>query len=496
MATSERPLFTKKQVLVIYAGLMTATFLSALDGTVVNTALVTITKEFREPEKYTWVGVSYLLLSTTTAPLFAKLSDVYGRRRFVILAIMSFVVGSLLCGHAATMNQLVLFRGLQGIGGGGINALSMLVIADIIPPRDRGRYMGAFMSMYAVASVAGPLIGGFLTEGPGWRWAFYVNIPIGLIALAMCTFSLRMPKMTKHTDLDLFGSTLLTAMVGSLILAIEAPNLHWSNATANAIYVIDVMLLGVFIWWEKRTPGPIVPLHLFRNKVLLVVLPVVTFGGCILAAVSVFMPRFLQLVTDVTPTNSGLLMSPMMGSITITGIIIGRRTAITGKYRRYPIRGMAISIIGTLTISQIADSTLGVTCAIVGMAMLGVSIGSTIPVSSIAAQNAVEHTDIGAASSIVLLFRSIGNTVALAIFGTLYNNRFASEVRGVDPQFIRNPAKAEPAVRKVIDDATTNSVSYIFLIAVGMSVAGFLFALFLEERELRTDFEGAVPVEH
>ena len=490
-------MYTKRQIWLVYTGLMMAMFLSALDGTAVNTALVTIVTELEGARAYTWVGTAYLLTSTTFTPLFGKLSDVFGRRRLTLAAIVVFMVGSVLCGLASSMTQLVVFRGVQGIGGGGINAMAFLVIADMISPRERGRYMGAFMSMFAVASVAGPLVGGFFTESIGWRWIFHVNIPLGALALGMCMYSLRMPRVTRHASIDLLGSSLLTGAVTLVILVVawSSTEFGWLSAATGAMILAAAAMLAAFAWWEPRAKSPIVPMRLFANRIIVVILPLVAIAGGIIATVSAFMPLFLQSVTGVSPTNSGLIMAPMMGGITVSGILIGRRTAVTGRYRRYPIVGMALAVAGMATVVFIEDTGLGLAAAIVGMTVLGVSIGATMPVSSLAAQNAVDVNDLGAASSMVILFRSVGSTLALAAFGSLYNSRITDSLDG-DPRLLalRENARGirdlpEPD-RTTLLDAVTGSVSFVFAVALVLTVAGFALSFFLEEKELRT----AVPM--
>jgi len=495
------PVYTRRQIWLVYSGLMMAMFLSALDGTALGTALVTIVTELEGARAYTWIGTAYLLTSTTCTPLFAKLSDIYGRRLLTLSAIGIFIVGSVLCGLAGTMTQLVLFRGLQGVGGGGINAMAFLVIADMISPRERGRYMGAFMSMFAVASVAGPLIGGFLTESVDWRWIFFINVPLGLVALGVCAWSLRMPRERKPASVDVPGAALLTGSISLLILAVAwaSEELGWLAPPTLLMLAGALFMLGGFIWWEPRAKSPIVPMHLFDDRIIKVVLPLAAIAGGMIATASAFMPLFMQSVTGVSPTNSGLLMAPMMGGITVASILTGRRMSATGKYRSYPIAGMALAIAGMAMLVFVEDSTTGLTLGIVGMTILGASIGATMPVMSLASQNAVDQADIGAVSSMTILFRSVGSTLALAGFGALYNARIAAELDG-DPRLlalrdnVRGMRNLPEPDRTTLLDAVTATVSYVFAVALVLTVAGFILAFFLEERELRTTVESADPV--
>ncbi len=481
---------TQRQVKLVYAGMMTAVMLSALDGTIVNTALTTIVSDLGGLRAYTWVGTSYLLTSTATTPLFGKLSDIYGRKRFVTISIVVFILGSLLCAMANSMALLVFARAVQGIGSGGIMAMSYVVIADIVSPRDRGKYVGAFMSVFAVSSVAGPLLGGFFVEQLTWRWIFLVNVPIGFVALAVTNSSLKLPFVARKADVDYWGAILLTGTVTSLILIFSwtSEEYGWTSAHNGALVGIFALLLSLFLWWEPRSSSPIMPLRLFRNPTMMVVLPMITILGAMLMTVGTFMPLFLQAVSGISPTNSGLLSVPMMGATTIAGLYVGRRTSSTGKYKQWPTRGIFLSVIGLALLTQIENSAYGITMAMVGMFLVGLCVGASMPVSTLAVQNSIDFEDLGIASSMVILFRSLGNVISLAAFGALVNAQLKSKLSVENQKYLRKPREikflADPPKSQVLD-AMTDSITMVYKVMIPITIIAFVLTFFLEERPLR-----------
>ena len=482
---------TQHQIRMVYAGMMTAVMLAALDGTIVNTALTTIVGELGGFRAYTWVTTSYLLASTAATPLFGKLSDIYGRQLFVKIAVIAFIIGSLLCAMANSMTFLVAARGVQGVGGGGIMAMSYVVIADIVSPRDRGRYVGAFMSVFAVSSVAGPLLGGFFVEQLNWRWIFLINIPIGIIALIVTASSLKLPFIPRPTEIDYRGAFLLISSVTSLILMFSwtSEEYGWASSANITMAALTCILLTLFIWTEPRTANPIMPLRLFRNPVMQVVLPMIAILGGMLMSVGAFMPLFLQAVTGISPTNSGLLLVPMMSMTTISGLVVGRRTSATGSYRKWPILGTGAAIVGMCSLVFIDDTTFGLTMSVIGMAFIGFCVGGTMPTSTLAVQNSVEFADIGVASSTVILFRSLGNTISLAAFGALVNGQLKSNLSPENLEHLSKPrlihSLPEPA-KSAVMDAMTNAISLVFKVLIPFVVIAFVLALILEERPLRS----------
>jgi EmrB/QacA subfamily drug resistance transporter len=477
---------TPEQIRTIYAGLMMATMLASLDGTIVNTALTTIVGELGGLRAYTWVGTSYLLTSTAITPLIGKLSDLYGRRIFVQLSVVIFIVASLVCAAANSMTTLVIGRALQGIGGGGIMAMSYVVIADIIAPRDRGRYVGAFMSVFAISSVAGPLLGGFFVDHMSWRWIFLINLPIGLVALYMSTSSLKIPVLKRRISIDYVGMSLLVGAVTGLILVFSwtSEEYGWTASINVALSAAVAVMTALFLWWEPRATSPVMPLHLFRNREVYTLSPLVAMLGGILMAVGTFIPLFLQAVTGISPTNSGLLLVPMMAAVTISSVSIGRVTSRTGSYRIFPVVGTGVGIIGVTVLCFIDNSATGVAFVIIGMVLVGTCVGSTMPVSSLAVQNSVEFHELGVASSVVVLFRSLGSVIGLAAFGAILNSQLSGNV---DPKFLQQPRTIsqlpEPARSETLN-VLSNAISMIYKATVPMAIIAFLLALSLRDKKL------------
>ena len=349
---------SRHEIRLVYAALMTATGLSALNGQMVSTALTTIISDIGGIKAYTWVSTSYLLTSTAATPLFGKFSDLYGRKKFTQVAILIFLAGSLMCAVAPNMTLLVLARAVQGIGSGGAMAMSFIVIADLVPPRERGRYVGAFTSIFAVSSVAGPLIGGLIVDNTSWRWIFVVNVPFGIFALWMTQRHLRLPVIRRDTSIDRLGATLLVSGVALLIIGLSwAPGHYgWASVQTLGMLAGTMVIIAVFLWWEPRATNPIVPTHLFRNHTVQVMVPMVSLISAGMSTVSAFMPLFLQAVTGVSPTNSGLLLVPMMIGMTLASTWVGRRVTITGHYRMWPIAGAATGAFGMALVSMVGHS--------------------------------------------------------------------------------------------------------------------------------------------
>jgi EmrB/QacA subfamily drug resistance transporter len=487
LPASAAPL-TKRQLYFVFAGVMTGMALAALDGTIVNTALTTIVGDLGGLRTYAWVGTAYLLTSTAVTPLFGKLSDVYGRRSLYQIAIVTFVAGSLLCGIAQTMTQLVLARSLQGVGGGGLMAMSFTIIGDVVPPRERGRYVGFLTGVFTLASVIGPLIGGFIVEHTSWRWIFTINVPLGIVAMLVTTSALRLPWTRHEHRIDFAGAGLLVGGVTALILMLgwSANSYGWLSSMSVGLLALSATLTGAFIARERVAPEPIVPSRLFAVPTVRVVIPMVFVSGAIMFGANAFLPLYLQAVSGVSPTNAGLLLSPLAIGVAVSAMVTGRLTAKTGRYKRWPILGMTLCIIGLLVLSPLRSERGWLAVAIVGMLFVGAGIGAFSPTSTLAVQNAVPWQDLGVASSLVLFFRSLGGVIGLAAYGALLNARIADKI---DAELLRRPL----AIRALPDEqrtaalaALTDGVTTIFRAAVPLAVIGLILACMLPELPLRS----------
>jgi EmrB/QacA subfamily drug resistance transporter len=479
---------SQRQILIVLSGSLTGLALSALDTTIVNTAMATIVGELGGLKSYTWIGTAYLLTTTAATPLFGKLSDVYGRRRLFQVAILVFMFGSLACGLAQNMTQLVLARALQGVGGGGLFALAFTILGDVVSPRERGRYVGYFTSVFTMASVVGPLLGGFFVDVLHWRWIFLVNLPIGLVALAVTSHVLRLPWSRQDRSIDIVGAMLLVGGTSSLLLAVawSGNEYGWKSAMTLGLLAAAGTIAVVFVWWEQRVADPILPLRLFRIDVIRVLAPVMLIAGALLYNVNAFLPLFLQSVTGVSPTASGLLLVPLAISLAVSGTLIGRRVSATGRYKHWPIMGFGAMIVGFTALSLLRGSVTWVIVSMCAMAVLGFGIGAVMPTSTVSAQNAVEWQDLGAASSLIIFVRSLGGAIGLAVWGAILNARVQGKVA---PELLQRPREIrnlpEPQQTATLE-AMTEGITATFRFTVPLAIVGFMLLLALPERPLRT----------
>jgi len=496
------PHLTHRQILTVLVGLMLGMLVAALSQTIVATALPTIVGELGGQDQLAWVVSATLLTSTASTPIWGKLSDLYGRKIMFQGAIGIFLLSSLAAGFAQNMAQLVGYRAAMGLGVGGLMALSQAIIGDVVSPRERGRYQGYIGSVFGLATVAGPLLGGFLVEHLSWRWTFWVGIPIGIVALLVTERVLQLPFPRRNHAIDWLGAFFIVATISALLLMLSlgGKEFAWNSAWTYALTALALVMLGLTVWQERRATEPIMPPRLFANHTFLITSAAGFVVGVAMFGAIIFLPQYLQIVKGESPTASGLQTLPLMVGLLLTSIGSGRAITRTGRYKVFPVVGLLVAAVG-LSLMSLLDVETSLWVASIYMFITGVGIGMVMQVLVLATQNAVDHSDLGVATSGATFFRSLGGAMGVAMFGALLTHRLRDTIptqlkaAGVPPGQMPGGSATQATpdqianlpdpIHLAVITGFADALQTTFLAAVPFALAGFVILLFLRETPLR-----------
>ncbi len=487
-----------RQLTTVFLGLMLVLLLAALDSTIVATALPTVARDLGGLNHISWVTTAYLLAQTVVTPLYGKLGDLYGRRIVLQVGLVIFLIGSALCGLSQSFIELILFRAVQGLGGGGLLVSAQAAIGDVVSPRDRGRYQGLFGAVFGVATVIGPLIGGTLTTSLSWRWIFYINLPIGVGAFFVLAATFPATKSRSRPTIDYLGTAVLSVGLAALVLMVSlgGTTYPWASAEVIGLAVVTALALLVFVVVERRAAEPVLPPRLFTNSVFTSAGVVALFLGFAMFGAITFLPLYFQVIKGASPTVSGLDILPLMAGLLITSTVGGQIVTRTGRYRVFPIAGTAVLSVGLFLLAQLSPDTSTLEASLF-MFVTGCGIGLVMQVLIVAVQNAVPYQDLGVATSGNTLLRNIGSSVGTAVIGTIFATELASNLVHDfphSPQLVHSShtlsaaalAELPPAVRATFLDAYASALNTGFRIAGFVSIVAFVASWFIKELPMRT----------
>jgi EmrB/QacA subfamily drug resistance transporter len=487
---------SRRELRMVLVGLMMALTLAALDQNIVATALPRITGDLGGFQHLSWVVTAFILTSTVSAPLYGRLSDLYGRKPAFSTSILIFLVGSVACGAASDLLQLILSRALQGLGAGGLIVLAQTVIGDLVSPRERGRYQGLFSAVFAACSVAGPLIGGLITQYVSWRWIFYVNLPIGAAALALIALYLRPHVSHAKPRVDFAGAVLLTVGTSCLLLLLTwgGSDYGWTSAPILALGTATILGFAALVVVERRVAQPILPPSLFHSRVFNVGAAVISLAAMALFAAAVFLPLMFQLLMNASPATAGLMISPMMGGVIVASFVGGRMVSRTGRYKLLPVLGLFAATLSYATLAWAAWSQIGVLPIEAVLVVMGVGIGLVMPNLTTAIQNGVARGELGGATAAAAFFRSLGGALGVAVSGAVLSSHLshlpsAMQAAGGMLQI----AAFAPEQRATVLAAYRAGLSSAFAAGAIIAAAGFVAVLFLPELPLRGGAARAEP---